>query len=329
MLTLLALAVAFSPPPVFTPAEPAGTGTVRNFPDASMLTMEQEQVQSWLWDTLSVSRLDLSVAVGEGYQERLAAEIEAEDQEEGEGYAGEGEGTFGEEGELILGPIESYAGDGNEKARAAAVAEFLKAEGKDGSYEARMDEFLQAGEGEGFYSGEENEGTFEEEGESYDMGMSRRGREQLNSWKAYIKTMEEGEEGPSPPTPSPSPPCEESAPGGRLAVTVGHGEEKDFVKRANKAIFHQGIEIAASSSGEGRHYYSEALLDEEWLHTLVEQCAWLCGAEPRCAGFVDNREASPPYCVFKAAANNTRDEATKDVWEKTLACSPDDLISEM
>ena len=192
-LTLLALAAAFSPPPVFTPAEPAGTGTVRSFPDAS-LTMEQEQVQSWLWDTLSVSRLDLSVAVGEGYQERLAAEIEAEDQEEGEGYAGEGEGTFGEEGELILGPIESYAGDGNEKARAAAVAEFLKAEGKDGSYEARMDEFLQAGEGEGFYSGEENEGTFEEEGESYDMGMSRRGREQLNSWKAYIKTMEEGED---------------------------------------------------------------------------------------------------------------------------------------
>ena len=99
MLTLLAL--AFSPPPVFTPAEPAGTGTVRNFPDASM-TVEQEQVQSWLWDE-------------------------------------EGEGTFGEEGERIPGPIESYAGDGNYE---AWVAEFLKAEGKDGSYEARMDEFL-------------------------------------------------------------------------------------------------------------------------------------------------------------------------------------------
>ena len=54
MLALLAVAAAFSPPPVFTdplaaslPAAPAGT--VRSFPDASM-TMEQ--VQSWLWGSL-------------------------------------------------------------------------------------------------------------------------------------------------------------------------------------------------------------------------------------------------------------------------------------
>eukprot|EP00964_Phaeocystis_antarctica_P081258 scaffold50811_cov75-Phaeocystis_antarctica.AAC.2 len=54
MLALLAVATAFSPPPVFTdplaaslPAAPAGT--VRSFPDASM-TMEQ--VQSWLWGSL-------------------------------------------------------------------------------------------------------------------------------------------------------------------------------------------------------------------------------------------------------------------------------------
>jgi len=62
-------------------------------------------------------------------------------------------------------------------------------------------------------------------------------------------------------------------------------------------------------------------MSKDGLPTLVAQCAWLCGFEPRCAGFVDNREASPPYCVFKAAATNTRDEPTKDVWEKTLACS--------
>ena len=94
----------------------------------------------------------------ESYLERLAAFIiEAEVQEEGEVYSGEeeGEGALEEEGELVLGPIESYgekeeegesyAGDVKEKARATAVAEFLKqAEEEDGSYEARMDEFLEA-----------------------------------------------------------------------------------------------------------------------------------------------------------------------------------------
>ena len=46
----------------------------------------------------------------ESYLERLAAFIEAEHQEEGEGYSDEEEreGTLEEEGELILGPIESY-----------------------------------------------------------------------------------------------------------------------------------------------------------------------------------------------------------------------------
>ena len=227
MLALLAVAAAFSPPPVFTdplaaslPAAPAGT--VRSFPDASM-TMEQ--VQSWLWGSLEAEEDQegepeeiegfYSGAVKtreehESYQQRFrTAEIEEirmwQDQEEGEGYAGEeGEGSFGEEGELILGPIESYAGDGKEKARAATVAEFLKAEEEDGSYEARMDEFLEAGEGEGFHSGEENEGTFEEEGESYDMDVEERARA-AEFLKAY-KAMEEGEEGPSAsPSPPPSP----------------------------------------------------------------------------------------------------------------------------
>ena len=121
----------------------------------------------------------------EKYLERLAAFIEVEDQEEGEGYSGEeeGEGTLEEEGELILGPIESYgerkeeggsyAGDVKEKARATAVVEFLKAEEEDGRYEARMAEFLETEEGEG-YEGEEGEGTLEEGGESYTVRGRRR-----------------------------------------------------------------------------------------------------------------------------------------------------------
>ena len=152
-VTVLTGAAAFSPPPVPTGTLPAGAA--RSFPDATVATgggthggtpleqavllNEQEQKQEQL---LSPE----ARASGLGGPSPTREFLE---------WFGEGEGALEEEGELVLGPIESYgekeeegesyAGDVKEKARATAVAEFLKqAEEEDGSYEARMDEFLEA-----------------------------------------------------------------------------------------------------------------------------------------------------------------------------------------
>ena len=77
---------------------------------------------------------------------------------------------------------------------------------------------------------------------------------------------------------------------------------KPYVKTAGKALKGNG---ASGACSDRLSYGSSG----------IKACEEKCNQCDDCKGFVDNRDSSPPYCVFKSATN-VYDKASKDWYAK-------------
>ena len=72
---------------------------------------------------------------------------------------------------------------------------------------------------------------------------------------------------------------------------VYQNDDVRYAKTANRALSGNSI----SCKGSTKFYYPSS--------SGIRACEDICNQCGNCKGFVDNREASPPYCAFKKTTN--------------------------
>jgi hypothetical protein len=88
------------------------------------------------------------------------------------------------------------------------------------------------------------------------------------------------------------------------AVPEPEPEDYHYEKIANRAVYMHG----ASGACDERLYYGN-------VSGGIQRCEEQCNQCADCKGFVDNRDASPAYCVFKSSSN-VYEKSSKDWYGK-------------
>ncbi|KAK3282951.1 hypothetical protein CYMTET_9331 [Cymbomonas tetramitiformis] len=98
-----------------------------------------------------------------------------------------------------------------------------------------------------------------------------------------------------------------------------------YVKIQNKQIGGNNCVMSAYDSNNAAW-----LTSSKYSYASLADCEELCSAQSSCAAFVDNREASPVYCIFKTSTV-TNSNTAKDTYVRQGTCpytkQPDTSIS--
>jgi hypothetical protein len=88
------------------------------------------------------------------------------------------------------------------------------------------------------------------------------------------------------------------------AVPEPEPEDYHYEKIANRAVRRHG---ASGACGKRLYYGNDS--------GRIQRCEEQCNQCADCKGFVDNRDASPAYCVFKSSSNVYK-KSSKDWYGK-------------